>query len=485
MFGVLVVADQSGKTGYLSAFSGMLNQQWSVPGFVPPVFDVQVQEGILASGAQRIAHLTQDIERGLKSAERLNAIAELSAFEQKKSIEILKLKKKLGDNKQQRKAQRLALLSASGQERQLQELSLQSQQDKRQIKQLKCDWNHKLTMAQKELDDTFENGINDLITQRKNLSQQLHHQVFENYKLMNALGEIKTIIDLFGGKVPAGGSGDCSAPKLLQYAHRNKLKVVAMAEFWWGSQPEKGIRHHGHFYPPCRGRCHPILPFMLQGVDVSIEKEPECEVKLQPEIVYEDDSLLVLNKPAGLLSIPGKEQDYSVLSWLHKRFPLATGAMLVHRLDMATSGLLLAAKNAHAHKILQQQFINRSIKKRYVALLSKVITEKNKTIDLPIRVDLDDRPRQVVCYEHGKKAVSHVELISSDDTSCRVYFYPVTGRTHQLRVHAAHFKGLNAPIVGDELYGEKSSRLFLHAEKLSFEHPVSRQVLEIHSPAPF
>ena len=485
MFGVLVVIDQSGKVGYLSGFSGMLNQQWLVPGFVPPVFDVHVQESILASGEQLIAQLTQDIETGQKSAERLNAISTLSDLEQSKSLEVIKLKKQLGENKRKRKAQRLSLLNDADQEKQLQDLSLQSQQDKRLVKQLKYDWNERLTLAQRALDDDFESNINELISQRRLLSQQLHQRVFENYQLMNADGGVKAIIELFDGKIPAGGAGDCSAPKLLQYAHRKKLKVVAMAEFWWGSPPLKGIRHHGHFYPPCRGRCHPILPFMLQGVDVVYEKEPEFETRLQPEIVYEDESLLVLNKPAGLLSIPGKGQAYSVLNWLREIFPMATGAMLVHRLDMATSGLLLAAKNAHAHKILQEQFIRRSIKKRYVTVLSKVITEKNRTIDLPLRVDLDDRPRQVVCYEHGKKAVSHVELISSNATSSRVYFYPVTGRTHQLRVHAAHCKGLNAPIVGDALYGEKSSRLLLHAEQLIFEHPDTGKLMEIHSRAPF
>ncbi len=210
------------------------------------------------------------------------------------------------------------------------------------------------------------------------------------------------------------------------------------------------------------------------------------QVKIfEPEIVYEDDSLLVLNKPAGMLSIPGKQQQYSVLSWLQQRYTQATGALLVHRLDMATSGLLLAAKSAQVYKHLQQQFINRSVKKRYVALLSGKLDKQHKTVNLPLRVDLDDRPRQVVCYEYGKNAVTRVKVISVEASISRVYFYPLTGRTHQLRVHAAHHLGLAAPIVGDELYGTGSERLYLHAEKLIFEHPLTGEKVEISAKVPF
>jgi tRNA pseudouridine32 synthase/23S rRNA pseudouridine746 synthase len=224
---------------------------------------------------------------------------------------------------------------------------------------------------------------------------------------------------------------------------------------------------------------------MLKGLDVESSDDASIRETLEPTIVYEDADIVVINKPADLLSIPGKEEHYSVLSWLRKKYPDATGGLLVHRLDMSTSGLLLAAKTAQAHKYLQKQFINRTVQKRYIAVLSKVIKHGKKLIDLPLRVDLDDRPRQVVCYEHGKAAVTHMEVISSDAVSTRVYFYPVTGRTHQLRVHAAHCNGLAAPIVGDDLYGTRGGRLLLHAQMLTFDHPTTGIKMELMTPAPF
>ena len=290
---------------------------------------------------------------------------------------------------------------------------------------------------------------------------------------------------LFNGKAPPGGTGDCAAPKLFQYAFQNNLKPLALAEFWWGGSPENGIRHHGEFYPPCRGKCQPILPFMLKGLGVELLFSPEVDTCLEPDIIYQDDDIVVLNKPAGLLSIPGKEHSHSVTAWLATKFPDAIGLLLVHRLDMATSGLLLAAKNSVAHKMLQKQFLCRTVKKRYVAVLSKPIDTADKVIDLPLRVDLDDRPRQMVCYQHGKTALTEVEVISTDNESSRVYFYPLTGRTHQLRVHAAHSQGLSAPIVGDELYGARSGRMLLHADSLSFNHPLSGERMTFGSEVPF
>lgn len=206
---------------------------------------------------------------------------------------------------------------------------------------------------------------------------------------------------------------------------------------------------------------------------------------LVPQVVYEDEYLVVVNKPAGMLSVAGKKQAYCVQSWLQQQYPQHSDILLLHRLDMATSGLLLAAKNRNCHKQLQQQFMQRLVKKRYVAELSRSLGIKQKTIDLPLRVDLNNRPHQIVCYEHGKKALTHMEVISTSHQSSRVYFYPVTGRTHQLRVHAAHHDGLSAPIIGDKLYGSPSDRLYLHAEFLAFTHPVTGQDVEIIQPASF
>jgi len=485
MFGVLVVEDNDGRIGYLSSFSGMLNKQWIVPGFVPPVFNVKRQQLFLDAGEIEVTRLTTKIEFLSNAAERLQAIEKLSQLKRHQEMDVERLIKLNKVNKQQRRLKRSLLKNDQHTNKYLAELSFLSQQDKRAFKQSKLSWANTLQKAAVKFESDFEDEINKLIDKRKALSQELHKKVFENYLLVNESAEQKSLLSFFGGKIPPGGSGDCAAPKLIQFAHLNKLKILAMAEFWWGSSPAKGVRHHAHFYPPCRGKCHPVLPFMLQGVCQERVAVDDRVQALEPEIIYEDASLVVLNKPAGMLSIPGKQQQYSVLSWLQQRYPQASGALLVHRLDMATSGLLLAAKNAQVYKHLQHQFINRSVKKRYVALLSGKLEKQDKRVNLPLRVDLDDRPRQVVCYEYGKNAVTRVKVISVEAGTSRVYFYPLTGRTHQLRVHAAHHQGLDAPIVGDELYGSRSERLFLHAEKIGFEHPQTGEKMEFSAKTPF
>jgi len=317
----------------------------------------------------------------------------------------------------------------------------------------------------------------------------LHRKLFKAYRLSNRLGEEKSISEFFDERLPPGGTGDCAAPKLIQYAHQQGLEPIALAEFWWGASPKGGIRHHGNFYPACRGKCQPILPFMLQGLDLQSREfnsltfdDPDA-----PAIVYEDDHLLVVNKPSGLLSVPGKEIVDSVQSRLRQRYPDHDGLLLVHRLDMSTSGLLLVAKHRAIHKALQQQFIKRTVEKRYVAVLSKRLPESadGGTIELPLRVDYDDRPRQMVCADYGRMSVTHWQVIERGEETTRIYFYPHTGRTHQLRLHAAHRSGLDAPIYGDELYGEALGRLLLHAERLCFDHPVSGERIEMMAAVPF
>ncbi|MDH5356947.1 MAG: pseudouridine synthase, partial [Gammaproteobacteria bacterium] len=415
--------------------------------------------------------------------ERHQLIRQLADLKLNSQQEIAALRERNRENKKMRQAQRLA--APVGDPALLQALSLSSQQDKKQLKRLRLKWQERLDELQSNLDQNYENEIESLKVERQMLSQRLHDRVFETYRLKNNLGEEASVKSLFDGKTPPGGTGDCAAPRLLQYALQNKLTPLALAEFWWGGSPGNGVRHHGEFYPPCRGKCQPILPFMLKGRDVELNYSPPIDINIEPEIVFEDRDIVVLNKPAGLLSVPGKEQSYSVKSWLANKFPDATGPLLVHRLDMATSGLLLATKNPEAHKKLQKQFLRRSVEKRYVAVLSKNIKSVSRTIELPLRVDLDDRPRQMVCYQHGKKAITKMEVISTQEYSSRVYFYPLSGRTHQLRVHAAHSLGLNAPIVGDELYGARSGRMLLHAELLSFDHPVTEERITLESRVPF
>ena len=339
------------------------------------------------------------------------------------------------------------------------------------------------------LNDTY---LESLKEERKNRSIALQRWIFQQFRLRNALGEEQDIHTIFAETAhrnPPAGTGECAAPKLLQYAYLHQLQPLAMAEFWWGNSPKGEIRRHGHYYPACRHKCEPILGFMLRGLEV--EPNPlliSNTDATQLETVYEDEYLLVVNKPAGMLSVPGKTGQASVLSILQERYPEATGPLLVHRLDMATSGLLLAAKDKDTHALLQKQFEGRTVKKRYIALLEGIPQAEPKGfIRLPLRPDFDNRPLQMVCFEYGKPAVTRYEILGHVIQSpyTRIALYPETGRTHQLRVHAAHPDGLNCPIVGDPLYGQPADRLYLHAERLEFKHPVSGKYMHIQKEAPF
>lgn len=332
-----------------------------------------------------------------------------------------------------------------------------------------------------------------LIAQQQAHSQALLPKLQATYALRNAAGETRTLAQLFAPWPIPGGAGDCAAPKLLQEAHRLGLRPVALAEFWWGDPTPAGGRHHGVFYPACRGRCAKILPFMLEGI--------ECEpppaygnhgvLDDAPNTIYEDDDLWVVDKPIGLLSVPGRGNALRdcVQHRLQRRAGLEDPSWprLVHRLDQATSGLLIAAKHKPAYVAIQQLFSRRTIEKRYEALLHGCI-EGAGVIDLPICPDIDDRPRQMHDPVYGKPALTHwkaLEHLSSNRT--RVAFWPKTGRTHQLRLHAAHTQGLGAPMVGDPLYGfpDHAPRLMLHAAELCFLHPRTNERLGLRAPTPF
>ncbi len=347
------------------------------------------------------------------------------------------------------------------------------------------EWNARIAAAGEKVDG-FEKRITDLIEERANYSANLQQRLFDNYSFLNKKGEEKTLSEIFQETVPPSGAGDCAAPKLLHYAFANALKPVAMAEFWWGASPNSNIRHHKKYYPACSGKCKPILGHMLAGMELDTHPMilQHGQNKLL-ETVFEDDYLLVINKPYGLLSVPGKEIEDSVLTRLREKYPDVSGPLLVHRLDMDTSGLILVAKSSEIHKKLQAQFLKRTVKKRYLALLDGECEKKNGTIHLPLRPDIDDRPNQMVCFEHGKRAITRFEILEVKNGKSRVHFFPHTGRTHQLRVHAAHPLGLNSPIVGDILYGEDSDRMYLHAEMLEFEHPVSKKRMKFTVDAAF
>ena len=322
----------------------------------------------------------------------------------------------------------------------------------------------------------------------KQMSQELQLWLFHQYQLLNARGETKDLVDIWQSyysreklrrkfPLPPGGTGDCCAPKLLQYAYQHGLKPVCMAEFWWGAPTKEEVRQHLNFYPACRGKCKPILTWMLQGLDVDPNPETLGLQRMEIPTVYEDDALLVVDKPSGMLSVPGRIEDYSVETVMHERYP---DSIVAHRLDMGTSGLLIVAKNGDAYRILQQQFIRHEVRKKYIALLEHP-GQGTGVISLPLRPDPMNRPRQVVDMAHGKRAVTRYEFIGDR----LVALWPETGRTHQLRIHCAHPDGLSNPIVGDKLYGTRGQRLCLHAAEIWFRHPISGDEMHIKSEIPF
>ena len=322
----------------------------------------------------------------------------------------------------------------------------------------------------------------------KQMSQELQTWLFHQYQLLNARGEVKDLVDIWQQyysrpklrqkyPLPPGGTGDCCAPKLLQYAYQHALRPICMAEFWWGKTTKEELRQHLNYYPACRGKCKPILTWMLQGLDVDPNPETLGFEHMEIPTIYENDDIVVVNKPSGILSVPGRVEDYSVETVMHQRYP---GSIVVHRLDMGTSGLLLVAKHPDAYHPLQQQFIRHEIKKKYIALLEHA-GQGTGIISLPLRPDPMNRPRQVVDMEHGKRAVTRYEFI--DDHL--VALWPETGRTHQLRIHCAHPDGLNNPIVGDELYGSKGQRLCLHAAEIWFRHPISGEEMHFETTPDF
>ncbi len=484
MFGVLVVKTSLGELGYLAAFSGILAGKNLQPFFVPPIYDLQQPDGFFAVEEAAISEINVCIrqlvidDRYISTQKELNT---LSSFAQKE-IETAKADYKKAQQIREEKRQK----HPSSVE--LSAMIRESQHQKAELRRLKQYWEKQIVDKRAEL-QMFVDEIDVLKKERKNRSAALQQQLFAQFKLLNGKGEIRDLCDIFREtvqKVPPAGAGECAAPKLLQYAYQHHLCPVAMAEFWWGNSPKQEIRHHGYYYPACKSKCEPILNYMLQGLDVEenpLEKETGCFKSL--EIVYEDEWLLVVNKPAGMLSAPGKITGQSVYQWMKERYPDATGPLIVHRLDMATSGLLLMAKTKDVYLSLQSQFATRQVKKRYIALLDGLLAVKDGIITLPLCLNPEERPRQMVSSEYGKPALTEYRVISSDEKRTRIAFYPLTGRTHQLRVHASHLQGLNTPIVGDELYGKNADRLYLHAEYLEFKHPVTGELIRIEREADF
>ena len=487
MFGVLIVQTEHGETGYLAAFSGILAGKNLHPFFVPPVYDLLQPQGFFKIEEEKIssincnirqlendkayAALSAELARTIQSAENILATAKAQLKEAKTAREQRRKEKELN-------AQEEA------------ELIRESQFQKAEYKRLERSWKARITTLQTQTED-WERRISALKSERKTRSAALQQKLFEQFGMLNYRGEVKNLCEIFGQtvhKTPPAGAGECAAPKLLQQAYLHGWKPIAMAEFWWGDSPKTEIRHHGHYYPACKGKCEPILQHMLQGLQV--EENPMLKRMQVPsqnlEIVYEDPWLSVINKLAGMLSVPGKEDAVSVYSLMREQYPEADGPLTVHRLDMATSGLMLIAKTKRVHQNLQAQFKNRLVRKRYVALLEGIVPKDKGTVDLPLCLNPLDRPRQMVHTEHGKPAITDYQVLERlDGKRTRIAFYPRTGRTHQLRIHAAHPLGLHCPIIGDELYGEKADRLYLHAEYLEFTHPITGETVRITKEAEF
>ena len=495
MFGVMLVQNSQGELGYLAAFSGKLANSNHLPGFVPPVFDMLEQDDFFLAENRLINEINQQIEKKEQDSE-LHRLSQLKCQLVQAATAALNAQRDIMiQGRKHRKAQRAALAAApqSAQTPAAElELNQQSVAEKLQLRDLKLSWDKRIDSVSTEL-NALNDALQALKLERKQRSGALQQRLFSQYTFLNANGAHKSLGDIFAATVertPPAGAGECAAPKLLHYAYSHSLTPLAMAEFWWGTPPKSQVRRHGQFYPACLRKCHPILSHMLEGlkVDPNPLLENPADDK-QITVIYQDEHLLVINKPAEFLSVPGKNISDSVHTRIIRDFPSASGPIIVHRLDMSTSGLMVIALNKEAHENLQKQFILRTVTKRYVALLDGLLPNRTAgdegIISLPLRGDLDDRPRQLVCHEHGKSAETRWQIIDIQQGRTKVFLYPKTGRTHQLRVHCAHSQGLHLPIVGDDHYGVRASRLHLHAESLSFTHPQSREALHFQLDADF
>lgn len=508
MFGVLIV-----EGGYLAAYSGQIGGRSDWDDFVPAVFDYLQPDGYFKTHEAEITRINESIlqlEKDERMQKARTLIADLLAQRQQT---IADFQEKMKEKKAQRDLRRKQGNLSAEEE---QAMTKESQFMKAELRRLKKSLAEKTTLEM-EYED-YQNNISRLKQLRKQLSDALQQWLFAQFRMLNAQGEEKDLLEIFRDTaledqpnlsllskraalkmVPPAGSGECCEPKLLQYAFRHHLKPLQMAMFWWGESPKEEIRHHLQFYPACNGKCKPILRWMLPEVNTMLNHASQ---PLTLETLYEDRELAVICKPAGMLSVPGKESGVtSVYSIMRRKYPEATGPLIVHRLDMATSGLMVIAKTEFAYHRLQEQFANHQIQKKYVAIVcaKEGSIQPEGLLSLPLLPDYLDRPRQIVNHEQGKEAITEYKVLGNAENNAlgnkesegnnqhlRLALYPQTGRTHQLRVHCAHREGLNAPILGDPLYGcEKASRLYLHAESIRFTHPLSGKEIFIERKADF
>ena len=488
MFGVLVVQDTQGRCGYLAAFSGLFAGCNEHDYFVPPVFDFLAPDGYFKREEGEISSINREVATLKSSKAYLSAVAALERVERERDEALAAEREAMREGKAAREARRAeGALSPDEEERLLNESRFAKAEYKRNVKR----WDEKVA-ALKAAVASYDEQVTAMKNERKRRSAALQQWLFDNFVLLDSTGERRSLSQIFATTaqgVPPAGAGECAAPKLLQYAFINGLRPLAMAELWMGVSPVGEVRRDGCFYGSCTSKCKPILSFMLGRMDVDPSPQEAAALCAEDiEILYEDDFLMVVNKPSGMLSVPGIVGGVSVEEHLQNAFP-ASDIRVVHRLDMATSGLLLVAKSVDVFSALQRDFSMRRVQKRYIALLEGTLSSTKGEISLPLIPDYENRPRQMVDYSCGKEALTRYEVIEKivyDGRECtKVAFYPVTGRTHQLRVHSAHAGGLNTPIIGDELYGSPDKRLMLHAEYLKFTHPVTGEVVELTAAADF
>ena len=505
MFGVLIVESKQPLSNtqhptpntpnfyYLAAYSGQIGGRADWPGFVPAIVDYLQPDGYFKTHEADISELNKQIELQEQNPERIAALEQLNNLRNEAQDNITAFRQKVIEGRIRRKKMRETQILSDEQEA---ELVKESQFQKAELRRMRQRYKTELEALSDKV-DIFEKPIQEMKRERRNRSDALQHWLFQRFDLLNLHGERRTLIDIFAQtslRVPPSGAGECCAPRLLQYAFEHQLKPLAIAEFWHGPSPKVEIRHNGHFYPACRGKCLPILTWMLDiqqptkatGKRVSgnpITQQPTPELP----IIYEDDDIVVVDKPAGLLSTPGISENYSVFSIMQQRYPDTDSPLIVHRLDQPTSGLLVIAKTKQSHYLLQQQFLEHHVRKKYVAILEKEPSLPQSSgpegfISLPMRPDILNRPYQIIDYENGKTAITKYQYLGNR----RIGLWPQTGRTHQLRVHCAHAEGLNAPILGDDLYGSQSAdRLFLHSEEIFFIHPTTGKPLHLQAKAPF
>ncbi len=483
MFGVLVVDTPIGIR-FLAGFSGKIDESTQFPGFVPPIYDTLNQEAFFKQGERALNKLTCLINDLIDGEPLSEILTEKSQYELDAQTQIAALKQSIKIQKSLRDARRKTLNLSAEVEGQL---ANESKQEQLILKTLKKEIQIRLEEINAKI-TVIQDEIAALKLKRTNQSISLQQELFKAYRLQNFAGETSTVHDVFtafNGEIPPSGTGECALPKLLHFAALTHLKPICFAEFWWGLSPIGEIRKHGHFYPACRAKCEPILGFMLQGITTATNPVLSTLITAPLKILYEDDYLIVINKPSGLLSVPGRSDLDSAEDRLALRGGKGTYIKAIHRLDMGTSGIMMFAKSPEILTAMQMQFSKNRVTKTYEALLDGIPKELEGTITLPLRLNLAHRPHQMVCFEHGKKTHTEYNVLEFKNKITRIEFYPKTGRTHQLRMHAAHPLGLNCAILGDELYGISKDRLYLHAKSIQCWHPVYEGVITLKCPTPF